>query len=59
MKILTDKQFNEEIKKAIAEEQRNERIELNIKRLDDRIDLLMSRLEELHFRLASAERKEE
>ena len=56
---MTDKQFEEAVRKAIADDRRQERIELDFKRLDNRIDQLMCRIEELQYRLVSAERKEE
>lgn len=59
MKIMTDKQFEEAVQKAIADDRRQERIELDFKRLDNRVDQLMCRIEELQYRLVSAERKEE
>ena len=59
MKIMTDKQFEEAVRKAIADDKRQEKLELNFKRLDDRIDQVMCRIEELQYRLVSAERKEE
>ena len=57
MKILTDKQFKEEVYKAISEHERNERVELKIRALDDRIDNVMRMVEELRYALR--ERKEE
>ena len=57
MKILTDKQFKEEVSKAISERERHERVELRLRALDDRIDNVMRMVEELRYALR--ERKEE
>ena len=59
MRLMSEARFREEIEKAITESHRQERIELEFKRIDDRIDTLMSQVEELHFVLRQAsERKE-
>lgn len=57
MKILTDKQFKEEVYKAISEREKHERVELKLRELDDRIDNVLRMVEELRYALR--ERKEE
>ena len=57
MKIMSDKQFREEIEKAINESHRREQIELEFCKIDDRINALANRVDELQYALNQAQKR--